>query len=263
MSTAPVASGDGRGHGGVCEHGALEGGGGPGRCGERDRQLAVDAVGRRGRDGGDRPRLPERPRRQGDRVGAQVEERASREVGPHDAVVGVEPLPHVGDGGPQLPEPALLQDLPHDVELGEEERPHGLHAEDPGVAGRVPDRARLRGVEPHGLLDEDVLPGGDGEQGVGEVVVVRRRDVDDVDVRVGDEGLVGAVRALHTPRGGRPAGGLTAAGPHRRHDLSRVATERGDEPVGDPPGAQHSPAQGGRVEGVGDTRARKSRRHTA
>ena len=196
-------------------------------------------------------------------IGAQVQQRPAREVGPHDAVVGVEPLAHVGDDAAQVPEPALLDDLPHDVELGEEERPHRLHAEDPGVAGRVADGPGLGGVEPHGLLDEDVLARGDGEQRMGEVVVVRRRDVDDVDVRVGDERLVRAVRALHPPGGRGPLGGAPAARAHGRHDLTGVPTQRGDEPVGDPPGAEHPPAQRRRVKGVGDARARESRRHTA
>jgi hypothetical protein len=40
-----------------------------------------------------------------------------------------------------------------------------------------------------------VFAGVDREQRVGAMVVVRRRDVDDVDLRVGDQIGVGAVRA--------------------------------------------------------------------
>ena len=55
------------------------------------------------------------------------------------------------------------------------------------------------GVERERLLAEHVLAGLEAEPGVVEVEGVRRRDVDDVDVRVGDQLLVGAVRRARAP----------------------------------------------------------------
>ena len=103
------------------------------------------------------PGRPEHPRRERDRVGAEVEQRAAGELRPHDAVAGVEPLPHVGEDDARLAHHAVGEQLAHDVVAGQEERPHRLHAEDPGALRGLPDESRLPGIQPHRLLDEDVL----------------------------------------------------------------------------------------------------------
>ena len=60
----------------------------------------------------------------------------------------------------------------------------------PSSLGRRDDRFGLRLVEGERLLDEHVLARLEGQQGLCGVERVRRRDVDDVDLGVGDEGLV-------------------------------------------------------------------------
>ena len=64
----------------------------------------------------------------------------------------------------------------------------------PAAAAAAPIWRASPGIEPDRLLDEHVLAGLDGEQGVRQVQVVRGRDVDDVDLGVGDERRVGGVR---------------------------------------------------------------------
>ena len=81
----------------------------------------------------------------------------------------------------------------------------------PAAAAASPIGAGLGGIEPDRLLDEHVLAGRDREQRVRQVEVVRGRDVDDVDLGVGDEGLVGAVR-----RGRPPSRAAACAAPTRR-----------------------------------------------
>ena len=98
------------------------------------------------------------------------------------------------------------------------------------------------------------------------VEVVRRRDVDDVDLGVGDEVGVRAVRAADAD----PVRELLRRRDRARPDgddlLAGVAAQRAGEPLGDPPGAQHPPPQGGRGHRVGHAgdreRAGKGHRST-
>ena len=64
---------------------------------------------------------------------------------------------------------------------------------------------------PDGRFDEHVRAGRDGEQGLRQVQVVRGRDVDDVDLGVGDEEREGGVRPGGPEGVRRPAGSLGAA----------------------------------------------------
>ena len=186
-------------------------------------ELAVDAVRCRGADGDHVVRGAEHPGGQGHRVGAEVEHRAAGEVGAHDPVVVVEPLPHVGQHRARLTERAPSASSWRTTSKRGRKRVHMASMQNTPAAGRgLPDAPRLPGVEPDRLLDEHVLAGRDGEQRVRQVQVVRRRDVDDVDLGVGDERLVGGVR-----RGRRP--NASAA---RRAALGGRATRRPARPGG-------------------------------
>ena len=97
--------------------------------------------------------------------------------------------------------------------------PHeGLHEHQAGGLGGIPGHVDLGGVARVGLLAEDVLAGRQRRQRPGVVHRVGQRDVDGIDLRVGQEGLVGAVDpADAVGLGERPAGlGRTAA---HGHDL--------------------------------------------
>ncbi len=95
------------------------------------------------------------------------------------------------------------------------------------------------------------------------VEVVRRRDVDDVDLGVGDEVGVRAVR----PAMLGPVRELLRRRDRARPDgddlLARVAAQGTGEPLGDPAGAQHAPPQGGRGHRIGQAggRERAGKRH--
>ena len=187
----------------------------------------------------------EHPGREGHRVGAQVEHRAAGQLGAHDPVAVVEPLPHVGQ---------------HHPRLTRRRRRRAAGARRRSAAGRAstsppcrtprpaaaasPICTRLAGIQPDRLLDEHVLARLDREQRVRQVQVVRRRDVDDVDLGVGDERLVGAVgrRRPRTrrPRGARPRRCATRR-PARPGGCCRAG--RSTNLSGDPPGAEHPPAQ--------------------
>ena len=79
-------------------------------------------------------------------------------------------------------------------------RPHRLHQEPVVLAGQPDHLLGVGRVERERLLAEHVLAGLEAQPGVVEVEGVRRRDVDDVDVRVRHQLLVGAVRRARTPR---------------------------------------------------------------
>ena len=146
---------------------------------------------------------------QGDRVDAEVEDRAAteREVEEPARRVEVALRAEVGLHQQHLPDVTGCDEV---TEVGDgrlEARPHGLHAEHPGGAGGGDHLLGpgQRGRE--GLLDQQRRPGLDG--GEGEVVVlgVRGREVDDVDVPASaglDEVAVGA-------RPGRPERSAKAA----------------------------------------------------
>jgi hypothetical protein len=97
-----------------------------------------------------------------------------------------------------------------------------------------------------GLLHQRVLAGCEGDPGAVEVGGVLGGGVDDVDVRRGCQLLVGAVRVRDAmaARARDFAGAVTRS--DGREDLPGVALHGGDEALGDPAGAQNTPAQYGR-----------------
>jgi hypothetical protein len=164
-------------------------------------------------------RLAEHPRRERQRVGAQVEQRAAGEVVAQDAVGVGEPLAVVREHGPYVAEHAVVEQLPDHVVARQVERPQRLCAVHAALGRPRGDVRCLRRVQRDRLLHQHVLAGEVGVRAVGAVrELLRRRD-----------------RA-------RPDGDDLLAG---------VAAQRTGEPLGDPAGAEHAPAQRGRGHGVG------------
>lgn len=88
---------------------------------------------------------------------------------------------------------AGLDQLPDAHADGQVPGPQSFHQEEVVLLCGLDENARLRGVDCKRLLAEDMLLRVQRKHDILEVVRVRSGDVDDVDVRVGDEGLVGAI----------------------------------------------------------------------
>jgi hypothetical protein len=104
---------------------------------------------------------------------------------------------------------------------------------------------RLPRIERERLLDENVLAGVERQQAVRQVTWMGRRDVDRVDLWIGDEILIRAVRPWDTEPSrerGRPG---AAAGTDRSNLLACLRLNGVDESFGDPPGTDHAPAERG------------------
>ena len=95
------------------------------------------------------------------------------------------------------------------------------------------------------------------------VQVVGRRDVDDVDVGVGDEGLVGGICLWYIERVGRRTCGCLAAG-RDRHDVDEAETTDGVEvvPAGET-GADQAHADAAHQSGRRTSRFRMTNEHHA
>nr|BFF12133.1 hypothetical protein GCM10025699_34360 [Microbacterium flavescens] len=117
----------------------------------------------------------------------------------------------VGHHDPDLAQRARRDDLPDARHVRQVARPHRLHGEQSALGRDGLDCGRLGGVEREGLLDEHVLAVLECEDRLLGVERVRCRDVDDVDVGVGDQGLVRAVHAGDIEVGGERGGGVGAA----------------------------------------------------
>jgi hypothetical protein len=90
-----------------------------------------------------------------------------------------------------------------------------------------------------------VLAGVEHQQAVREVTGMRCGHVDDVDLRIVGEVLIRAVRPRDTEPSrerGRPS---AAAGTDRNDLLACLRLNGVDESLGDPPGADHAPAERG------------------
>ena len=148
---------------------------------------------------------------QRDRVRTEIEQWSACELGIVDAVIGGEELAVVGDDRTHLTEHAIVQQLADDIELRQELRPHRLAREAVGVGGRGGDVPRAPGVHCERLLDQHVLARVQCVECVVAVARVRRRDVDDVDVRIVEERFIAVVRLGQRPlRGERRCPALVA-----------------------------------------------------
>ena len=227
---------------------------GPGRVPEQCADLAVHPARGLGPARHHLVRRTEHPAREGQGVRPEVEQRPAREVVPLDPVVRVEPGAVAPEDRADLAEHVGVQHLPDHVELRREQRPQRLGAEEPTRGREVGELLRLGRVQGDRLLDEDVLARLQREARVRAVPVVRRGDVDDVDLGVGDQVLV---RPVGVPDPEPPGEGLRGAErPAADGDdlLGGQPLQRGDEPFRDPARADHAPAQSGRVPWVRDPR---------
>jgi hypothetical protein len=179
-----------------------------------------------------------------DHVDPEVEHRAAAEGGGEEPIGGVErpPDPEVGLHRADLPDRAVGDQVPQSDDGGLEARPHRLHDEPAGGPGEIDDLGgSLRGRGER-LLDQECLARPQPGHRHGVVLGMRGRDVEDVDVGVGDELGVGAVGALQSvPPGevgravGRPGAdgeGLRAVD-HREvlHDVLGDAAGPDDAPA--------------------------------
>ena len=127
--------------------------------GQHRGDLAVDAGRMRLAGGRHGCRLAENPGGEGDRVGAEIQQRPAGQVVPHDPVIVGEVLAVVGDHRPDLAQRAGFQQLPDDVELRQEHRPQRLHEEDPLRGSQFGQFGGLARVQRHRLFDQRVLAG--------------------------------------------------------------------------------------------------------
>jgi len=152
-----------------------------------------------------------------------------------------EPRRQVGPDADHVADPPRCGNVAGVPDQRIEAHPDGLHAEQlppPGLGNHL---AGLAGVQGERLLEQDRLARAEGQQRVLVVLTVGRGDVDDVEVRVGDQlgvGAVGAVRAEAVGQRGRPF----AASRAHRHDLVvRRLGDLGTHHAGDAPGAEDAP----------------------
>lgn len=233
-------------------------------AGDEDGLLGVDALVGEAAGGGDRVDATEREARERRRIDAEVEERAAgqRRVGQALRATGVEGLAVIGEDVLDLTQKTVLEALADDVDAGEEAGPHGLHREQAlGLRG-VEDVLGLGGVARERLLDEDVLAGVEGEQGLGVVLGVGRGDVDDVEVRVVDEFLIGPVCRVRTELVREGLRSAQVTGGNGLDHLVGLGAQGRDALACDVAGAEDAPPEGGggaRVRGTGSGERRGHR----
>ena len=129
-------------------------------------------------------------------------------------------------------------------------RPFGL--------GEVDQVAGLGGVAGERLLHQDGFAGLEGEPGLAVVLGVGRGDVDDVDLWVVHEFVVGAVGGGCAVLVGEGAGPVEVAGADGDDLLTGAPAQRGRELPGDPAGSEDAPAQGRCGHRVGGAGRRQS-----
>ncbi len=189
---------------------------------EQHRGLRVDA-GREQRPGRrHRGRRTEQHLRERHHVDAEVEQGAATLGEVEQPVRGVVRGGHaqVGLDRAHLTDRAVVHQLAQRDDRRLEAGPHRLHREDAGLPREVDDLGGPGGGRGERLLDQQGLAGAQRRDGDGVVLRVRRRQVDHVDVRVGQDLRVRPVRALDPVPGGerlralhRPGGDGDRAGP--------------------------------------------------
>jgi len=132
------------------------------------------------------------------------------------------------------------------LEDGWEEAAHVIDGEDAvGGGGGFDDFGGVAAVHAEGFFADDVFTGFEGGDGLLDVLIVRRGDVDDIDFRAGDEGFVVVVAEdvgdAPLGGGGGGAGGGTADG----GDLDAEAIEGFDVDWADEAGADDTGAEVG------------------
>ena len=184
---------------------------------------------------------------EGQRVDPHVEQRAGAERRVEHPVVGAG-VDDEAELGVQVAGRAELTRAEPRAQLADHRvagGPHRLHQE-PVRARRASANSSSASAasQRDRLLAEHVLAGLEAEPGVLEVEGVRRGDVDDVDGRVGDQLLVGAVRRGATPCSAANAAALARA--ERRADRGELGAghqrEVAGEGAGDASGARGCPS---------------------
>ena len=207
-----------------------EGGRPPVAVVEQQGGLRVGAGGEQRSGGHHALRRPEQHLGEGDDVDAEVEQRTAAEgeveepvrrvVLPGDAEVGLHGA-HLTDG-------AVGDQLPHGDDGRLEAGPHRLHHEDAGAARQVDHLGGAGRGRGERLLHQQGLARAQGGDRDRVVLGVGRRDVEDVDVRVGQDLGVGAVRRARSRAGRRtPPRGL--------RDREATATARAPSTSGGSP----------------------------
>src|SRR6185369_9921702 len=148
----------------------------------------------------------------------------------------------IGEHGGHLADQTVVHGLVDDVVVGQEPAPHAFEHEQPVGSGEVDQVAGLGGVAGERLLHQDGFTRFEGEPGLAVVLGVGRGDVDDVDVRVVDEFVVGAVGGGCAVLVGEGAGPVEVAGSDGGDPLAGTSAQRGGELPGDPAGSEDAPA---------------------
>jgi hypothetical protein len=104
----------------------------------------------------------------------------------------------VGDHGPNAPESAVGKELPDNVELRQKRTPEGFHQKHALATRRLFELPSFGCVERQRLFYENVLPGFNCAESIGEVPGVDRGDIDDVDLGISHHVIPGeALRDAH------------------------------------------------------------------
>ena len=182
-------------------------------------------------------------------VDPHVQQGAAGQLGHHNPVVAGDEVAQIGGEEPGLPDEAggqgLLDHPAHGLVAG----PDGLGDQHPLAAGIADGVRRLAGADGEGLFAQDVLAVVGAELDVAVMVGVGGGDVDQVQVRVAEHGLVAAKGFLHPVGLGKGLGPGQIPRPDgvELHLGVAVLVEQGDgagHNLGNLPGAQNSDFHG-------------------
>ena len=134
-----------------------------------------------------------------------------------------------------------LEQLPEAPGLRMDAEREGLHEEDARATRGLHDDPRARRIHRDRLLAEDVLAGRGGGHGQLDMRAVRRRDVDDLDVRVVEQRRVRSVGALDAELVGERLGRAVVTAADRDDAPGGGGCHRPREGPGDAPGAEDAP----------------------
>ncbi len=149
------------------------------------------------------------------------------------------------------------------LEDGGEEAAHVIDGEDPfGGGGCFDDLCGVAAVHAEGFFADDVFTGFEGGDGLFDVLIVRRGNVDDIDFRAGDEGFVVVVAedvgdAPLGGSGGGAGGGTADGGDLDAETFEGFDVDWADEACADDTGAEVG--EGGTHGDVDGKRCRRGR----
>ena len=182
--------------------------------------------------------------RQRQRIDAEVEGSAAAQCRIEEAAAGFLGMPvgQVGADAPQRPDPPRRDLLACRIDRRQEAAPQRLHGEDIALPRCLRDRIDIIAAQRDRLLDQDRLAGGDRPQRLHGMEMVRGRDVDRLDRRIGEKGSF-----VHI--GGRAEAGGEALRLLERTRMDgddprlRQQAEIGGKEPGDGAGAHDPPAE--------------------